>query len=224
MSSLKLVFDLDDTLYPERMFAMSGFRAAAAWAERELAVSGLYEPMLRLLDADHLRRLFHIVLAEHAPDHRTEQLDAFIDAYRSHAPEIALFEDAHAALEHFGALGPLGLITDGMVEVQAAKVQALGLEPRLQHIIYTDGLGGRAFSKPNPKAFELMREALGSPGDRFVYVGDNPAKDFVAPNALGWITVQVVRPGGIHDGSKIAEGGRPQHRISTLDELSAVLG
>jgi putative hydrolase of the HAD superfamily len=224
MSSLKLVFDLDDTLYPERMFAISGFRAAAAWAERELGLTGLHEPMLRLLDAGHLRQLFHIVLAEHAPGHRPDQLEAFIDAYRTHAPEIELFEDAHAALEHFGAREPIGLITDGLHHVQAAKVRALGLEPRLGHIIYTDALGGRAFSKPNPKAFELMQAALGTPGDRFVYVGDNSAKDFVAPNALGWITVQVVRPGGIHDGSKIAEGGRPQHSISTLDELPALLG
>ena len=224
MSNLRLVFDLDDTLYPERMFAISGFRAAAAWAERELGLSGLHEPMLRLLDEGRLRQLFDIVLTEHAPDHRPDQLVAFIDAYRTHEPQIELFEDADTALEQLGARGPIGLITDGLADVQAAKVRALGLQARLQHIIYTHALGGRTFSKPNPKAFELMEQALGVPGDRFVYVGDNPAKDFLAPNTLGWVTVQVVRPSGIHKGAMTVEGGRPQHTISTLDELTALLG
>ena len=27
------------------------------------------------------------------------------------------------------------------------------------------------------------------PANRYVYVGDNPVKDFVAPNELGWMTV-----------------------------------
>jgi hypothetical protein len=34
MSGLVLVFDLDDTLYPERQFALSGFAAAEAGRRR----------------------------------------------------------------------------------------------------------------------------------------------------------------------------------------------
>ena len=37
MSHLVLVFDLDDTLYPERQFALSGFQAAGRWAKRSSA-------------------------------------------------------------------------------------------------------------------------------------------------------------------------------------------
>ena len=33
---------------------------------------------------------------------------------------------------------------------------------------------------------------------RFVYVGDNPAKDFRWPNALGWLTVQLDDPDGVN--------------------------
>jgi putative hydrolase of the HAD superfamily len=50
MSELILVFDLDDTLYPERQFALSGFAAAGRWAEAELGLGGLAEDMARLLD------------------------------------------------------------------------------------------------------------------------------------------------------------------------------
>ena len=39
MSKLEaVVFDLDDTLYPERSYVLSGFSAVADWAERTLAI------------------------------------------------------------------------------------------------------------------------------------------------------------------------------------------
>ena len=37
MSGLVLVFDLDDTLYPERQFALSGFEAAGRGPRRSSA-------------------------------------------------------------------------------------------------------------------------------------------------------------------------------------------
>ena len=82
----------------------------------------------------------------------------------------------------------------------------------------------RAYFKPHPMAFERVAAAIGVPGDRFVYVGDNPAKDFVAPNAMGWTTVQIVRDGGIHDATKEIDGGAAQHKISALTELPGILG
>ena len=40
MSQLKaIVFDLDDTLYPEKDFVLSGFQAIAAWASVNLGIS-----------------------------------------------------------------------------------------------------------------------------------------------------------------------------------------
>jgi putative hydrolase of the HAD superfamily len=224
MSRRVLVFDLDDTLHSERAFAISGFRAAERWAARELGLGDLVAPMTQLLDDGHLRELFALILAERMPRHTPAHLEGFIASYRDHEPEIVLYEDADRALTHFGALGPLGLITDGSPALQERKVRVLGLESRLHHRIYTHALGGRAFAKPHPRAFEHMEAALGAPGDTFVYVGDNPAKDFVAPNARGWVTVQIVRPQQIHRRAQVAEGGVPQHRVESLEELASLLG
>lgn len=225
MSRLRVVFDLDDTLYPERQFALCGFRACGEWAKAQFGVDGLAEEMTRLLDTGMLGKLFKMVLESHVPDHRPEHLVALREAYRGAAAELSLFDDAHWALEHYAAKGPLGLITDGTHTVQRKKVTALALEPRFHEIVYTDALGeDRAYFKPHPMAFERVAAAIGVPGDRFVYVGDNPVKDFVAPNAMGWTTVQVVRDGGIHDVTKVIDGGAPQHRISSLSELPDILG
>jgi putative hydrolase of the HAD superfamily len=219
------VFDLDDTLYPERQFALCGFNACGAWAKAQFGVDGVGEEMTRLLDAGMLGKLFTTVLQTHMPDHRPEHVQMLRDAYRGAVAELTLFEDGAWALDHYGSKGPLGLITDGTHTVQRKKVTALAIAPRFREIVYTDALGDdRAYFKPHPMAFERVAAAIGEPGDRFVYVGDNPFKDFVAPNVMGWTTVQVVRDGAIHDATRVADGGAAQHRISARTALPDILG
>ena len=226
MSELVLVFDLDDTLYPERQFALSGFAAAERWAAAELGIEGLAAAMTRLLDDGHLGQLFAMALAEKLPGHRSEHLAGLLEAYRGHEPELALFEDAAWALARFAGAAKLGLISDGTHRMQAKKVAALGIGAHFQSIVFTDALGGRAFSKPHPKGYELVEQALGAAGCRLVYIGDNPAKDFIVPNARGWTSVMVHRPGHrrIHAAARTADGGAPHHTIASLTELPAALG
>ncbi len=218
-----IVFDLDDTLYSERDFAISGFKACERWLEEKHGVGGIVDEMTRLLDEGHMRSLFEIVLEARVPLSAKDDIEAFIDAYRLHEPDIALYPDAAWALDHFGRDGPLGLITDGQHVVQSAKVRALDIEHRFRHIVYTGALGGRAFSKPHPLSYEQMEAAIGVPGRRLVYVGDNPAKDFVTPNARGWISVQVHRPMRIHSRAQTAPGGAAQHELQSLDQLPGLL-
>jgi putative hydrolase of the HAD superfamily len=224
-ATLRLVFDLDDTLYPERSYAIGGFRAAADFARETWGLADLAPEMTRLLDSGMLGALFKQVLHAAKPDATADDLAAFARAYAQHTPDLSLFPDAAAVLDHYAYSGPLGLITDGHAKTQTAKVAALGIAPRFQSIVYTGALGpDRAFHKPHPKAFEMTEQVIGRVGDRFVYVGDNPAKDFAAPNARGWITVQIVRSGGIHGAPQAIAGGEPHHRVSSLLDLPVVLG
>lgn len=227
--TLRLVFDLDDTLYPERAYALGGFRAAGAWAKAELGIDGFGERLVQLLDDGHLGQSFRMALAELAPEHTDEHAKAVVKAYSAHTPDLALFDDAQAALNAFAGT-KLGLITDGHARTQARKVAALGIASRFAEIIYTGALGqDRVFHKPHPRAFELMEQALRrSEADRFVYVGDNPSKDFLAPNAMGWRTVFIDRPAHratrIHPLRAAPEGGAAQVTLASLHELAAVLG
>ncbi len=226
MSQLRIVFDLDDTLYPERDFARSGFDAVGRWAAGTLGIEGLGSDMQALLDAGHRGNLFGMALRAKRPDALDAEVATLHDIYRGHEPSgLALFDDGAWALDHYAVKGGLGLITDGHLVMQSSKVRGLAIAHRFQQIIYTDTLApGRAMAKPHARAFELMTAKLGQPGDRFVYIGDNPSKDFVAPNALGWISVWVDRRAGIHHGSPVADGGAPQHTIRSLRELPGVLG
>ena len=226
MSTLRIVFDLDDTLYPERDFARSGFIAAGRHAAEKHGIPDLGEAMLALLDQGHRGNLFGMALRQHRPHATPDEVAELHEVYRGHDPVgLTLFDDGAWALEHYARSGDLGLITDGHLVMQSGKVRGLGIAHRFREIVYTDTLApGRSMAKPHPRAFEVIGKALGRDGDRFVYIGDNPAKDFVAPNAMGWLSIWVDRPGGIHHGAKVAEGGAPQVTIKSLRELPNVLG
>ncbi len=228
MPTTHIIFDLDDTLYPERDYALGGFRAAAAWAQSELSIEVRVDDMAALLDAGHLGQLFPQVLAAAKPDHTADDLKAFVRTYGQHTPTLALFDDAADALDFWQPRAKLGLITDGHAATQHAKIGALALVPRFAEIIATGALGpDRAYHKPHPRSFEMMQAALGVPGDRFIYVGDNLAKDFQAPNALGWTTIRIDRPAHrhhrIHKHVMAPPGGEPHETIADLGALRALL-
>ena len=183
-----IVFDLDDTLYPEREFALSGYEAVAGVFADRLGVSTahLAARMGELFDTPLRRRVFNTILAE------AGVVQADVDAlvaemiavYRGHAPRIHLHPDADSALSRLRDRCCLGLISDGPLDTQRNKVRALGLQA-------------------------------------CIYVADNPAKDFIAPNALGWGTVLIKRSGGIYADRQAPRGGVPQAAISTLEALSS---
>lgn len=224
MSRLCLIFDLDDTLYPEHEFAYSGFRAVGRWAHAKWGIEGIAEDMSDMLDRGMLGALFKQSFEKHRPEHSADEFAELRDIYRTHEPEITLFDDARWAIEHFGEQVPLGLITDGTTEMQAAKVRGLDIAHHFEKIVFTHEGGGRDFHKPHPWSYEAIEAELGGPGAQYVYVGDNAAKDFVTPNQRGWTSVQVKRPRTIHRQDVIAEGGEPGHVIASLKELPEILG
>lgn len=216
-----IVFDLDDTLYPEREFVFSGYRVVAdAFAGRLGAPFDLVRRMTELFDTPDRGRVFNVILAEAGV--AQAQVDALVPemiaTYRSHKPGIHLHPDADAALTRLGGRYRLGLISDGPLEMQNNKIDALDLRDRLDEVILTDRWG-RQFWKPHPRAFEEMSRRLGLAAAECLYVADNPAKDFIAPGGLGWSTAFVRRPDGIYADQEPAEGSRIDLIVESLDAL-----
>jgi len=215
-----VVFDLDDTLYPERQFAFSGF---AAVAEAFTSIFGSpaesAAAMRRLFDTEHRPRVFNTLLREIGHQDDADLVARMVEVYRNHPPTISLFPDADDALTRLRTRVRLGLISDGPLRTQQNKVAALGLQPRVDFIVLTAELGPDS-SKPHPAAFELMAERLGVSHRHCAYVADNPAKDFVAPNALGWLAVCIRREGGIYRATQPPRDGRECQAITSLDHLA----
>jgi putative hydrolase of the HAD superfamily len=218
-----LVFDLDDTLYPERSHAVASLRAVADRFASELGPADrLHERFCELMDSEHRRRVFDIVLDELGRDDADVLVPRMIETYRYHRPRLTLYPDAADALGRWSDRVPLGLITDGRVDLQQHKIDILGIADRFAAVVIT-GQWGEAFFKPNPRAFEEMNRQLGVSGNRCAYVGDNLGKDFLAPRRLGWRTIHIDRRDGLYAGVSSPNGGEPDVTITSLDELDSAL-
>ena len=213
----RIVFDLDDTLYLERDFAYSGFAAVGEWIGKRHGVEGFAGVCRCLFDNAHRRRIFDEALQQCRLSNR-QNVGELVSVYRGHKPDIALCPDAARYLDDHE--GPFALITDGPERTQRAKIAALGIAGHFDAIIPT-GQWPDGFGKPHRRAFDEIATTAG--GRQCVYVGDNALKDFVTPNRMGWLTVQIQRPGRVHDAPPPDTDHAAQAQIASLDQLDAVL-
>ena len=216
-----VVFDIDDTLYLERDYVRSGFDAIGAWARAELGVPDLGECAWSAFETGVRGTIFDEALAAAGVEVAPGLISRLVDVYRSHIPAISLLDDASAWLDACPPGLTVAVVTDGPLSSQQAKAAALGLDRWVERVVYTVSLGpGRG--KPHPAAFELLERELGMSSAACAYVADNPAKDFKAPDSLGWRTVRVRRPGGLHAG--VPSGDDVHAEIATFADLGGALG
>lgn len=189
-----VVFDLDDTLYSEKEYVRSGYRAVAQSmpqiADMEAKLWAAFEAGQPAIDA--------VLKAEGL--YTEETAAACLTAYRHHVPEIHLYEgvvEVFAALRQRGI--KIGLLTDGRPEGQRGKIKALGLEDMVDAIVVTDEIGGPMFRKPSDIPFRIMQRLLGVPFETMEYVGDNPRKDFIAPKKLSMKSVWFQNGDGLYN-------------------------
>jgi len=213
-----IVFDLDDTLYLERDFVRSGFTAVDTWIRERFAISGFLERAWLLFERGRRRDIFDQVLPMLAIRPSPDLIDQLVRIYRGHAPAIRLAADAEESLSALRPRCRCALVTDGPRAPPARKVQALGLINRLQPVIYTDAFG-RGMAKPHPCGFLAVQDELGLPACEFVYIADNPAKDFIAPRRLGWKTIRVRRPEGLYTQLCAEPDMEADQTITSLREL-----
>ncbi len=178
--------------------------------------------MTRIFHSQDRRLAFDAILQRRGQPADREAVQAMIELYRSHPPTISLYDDAEAALTRLSDRFKLGIITDGSAVMQEAKIAALGLRTRVDLVVLTDELGS-GLGKPHPRAFELIAKRLAVEPSACVYIADNAAKDFVAPNTLGWRTIQIIRSDGVYRNSVAPDGGAPQVVVRSLGEIDAIL-
>ena len=182
-----VIFDLDDTLYSEKEYVKSGYKAVSDY------LGGGYEDKLWCFFEAGKAAIDELLKDLGRESEREEALRI----YRSHNPDIHLYPGVVEMIENLKAKGiKIGIITDGRPEGQRKKLAALGLN--VDDVIITDELGGIQFRKPCDIAFRIMvtRWRL-NPAD-VVYVGDNPVKDFQAPQQLGLKCLLVKNKAGIY--------------------------
>lgn len=220
-----VAFDLDDTLYDEVDYCKSGFTVAARF-------------LASLIQSPNAERVFDCLWKHFSDGNRTKTFNAACDElgisydnvliqklvqlYRNHIPKITLPDDTADVLSQLSAQFTLALLTDGFLPGQQLKVQVLAVENHFKCIIYTEQLGRDSW-KPSPAGFEKLMQDLNQTAENIAYVADNEKKDFIAPNKLGMLTIQLIRPNRIHLASSDDPQTKAIYKIHNITELPPLL-
>ncbi|MDO5394815.1 MAG: HAD hydrolase-like protein [Bacteroidales bacterium] len=214
-----IVFDLDDTLYKENEYRLSGFRTVSRHYAAACGISPEEAYSLMAANPDEaFETLIHLAAARGIEI----TVNDILQIYRTHLPDISLPAETVNVLTLLRKRGyMLGLITDGRVFGQLNKIAALDIkrymDPRF--IIPTVMLDtDKHHSKPFTEMMSLMGEDVA-----MTYVGDNPAKDFHHPNLSGWRTIMLRDTTGVNVHRQNTEDYpvefRPQTEITSLSQL-----
>ena len=220
-----VVFDLDDTLYDEIEYCETGFKEVAGFlAELTESPSAerIFSVMWEQFSSGNRKNTINGTLDELGISYDDALIQKLVNTYRNHIPTIKLPEDSRDILCELRAKYTLALITDGFLPAQQFKVKSLGIEEYFKCIVYTEQLG-REFWKPSPAGFEKIIQTLNVKPENMVYIGDNEKKDFIAPNKLGFFTIQLIRPARLHTKVSSDPNGRAQHVIHKISQLPALL-
>jgi putative hydrolase of the HAD superfamily len=211
-----VILDLDDTVFLERDYVVSGFAAVGAHVAARFGRTDFATTAITLFERGVRGTTFNHALGELGIDPSDELLTELLAVYRRHAPAIALLPDAERLIARLDGRY-LGVVTDGPLESQRAKAHAVGAAEWAELIVYTAELGP-GFGKPHQLGFALHEARAGLVGDQFTYVADNPAKDFAGPKARGWSTVRIRRPESLH--AALESGDDVDVELTSLDDAA----
>lgn len=218
LSKTVVVFDLDDTLYPEVDYVESGARHVC-FNLKQLCGN---DPLVAVLDviskdpkADWLTVACSLAGLPMAAK------ESLLWMYRLHLPEIRLSKECESLLGRIRELASaVAILTDGRCVTQMQKLRALGLSNMPVYISEVYGA-----TKPNPDRFIAIEGHY--PAPNYIYVADNVGKDFIGCKARGWIGVCMVNKGrNIHpsSGEHVPESACPHFWVSSWEELAELLG
>ena len=209
MEDYVICFDLDDTLYKEIDYLKSAYREIATFV-------GHPEAFEQMMDWFYNKvNVFEKLIEKY--DLKVSVAEC-LKIYREHIPVISLEDGVKEYLDELkGSGAKLGLISDGRSLTQRNKIKALGLEGVFDIEIISEEFGSE---KPNLANYQAVMDKF--PERKvFYYVADNTAKDFIAPNQLGWKTVCIKNDGrNIHrQDMSLPKEYMSQYVVSSIKEI-----
>lgn len=203
-----ILFDLDDTLFDHKHSRRMGLKA----------LRRAYPPLLRAsigeLEREHQKILdstYQAVLdGKMTPQEGVTQRVALLCNHygvvlsKAECEEAARIYDEEynhnrravpggvELIRSFAGRMKIGLVTNGMVEVQMDKLRICGLDGLFNCIIISEAVKHR---KPDVKIFEAALKALMVSPEDAIFVGDSWANDIVPAASLGMRAVWLNRYG-----------------------------
>ena len=135
--------------------------------------------------------------------------DVFAGYLRHYAAAWIKFDDVDAALVALARTSlKTAILSNGTVEQQSAKIEAVGLSGRVGPVFTAEELGA---AKPDPSSYLMVCAHLGVQPGHVLHIGDLYDLDVLAPRAAGLQALHLDRADrGPHEET---------HRITSLDQL-----
>lgn len=137
--------------------------------------------------------------------------DLYVQGLGAHG---GLYPGVADVLDALAERASLALVTNGIGEVQRARIERLGLAPYFDAVVISGEVGS---AKPATEIFDIAFERLGRPDKTAtLMVGDNPTSDIAGGIAYGIDTCWYSPNGAVSDLT-------PTHRITDLAELLEIV-
>jgi putative hydrolase of the HAD superfamily len=185
-----VVFDLDDTLYPYRRFKTSGFVAVAAHLEIRCGLDSRLGFAALTGAARGATRGHELEACLDQYDLPAAWLPDLVDVFRHHAPRLRRPSSVTRALGALRLAGwRIGVLTNGQPTIQARKVDALGLTPLVDTVVYAASCGSGE-GKPDPETFAEVVRRLDVVAGCTVFVGNDERCDVQGARLAGMRAVR----------------------------------
>jgi len=236
------LFDLDDTLFAHREAVERGITAYRAVLGGEVAAADAAAESGRWheLEEEHYHRYLageldfreqrraraRSFLAPYGLVLETDdEADAWWDGYIVHYENAwSLHDDTLPCLDAL-TTGPdpvrIGLVTNGDLNAQTAKLRATGLLPRIEHAVASGDVG---VAKPDAAIFERACSVFGVEPGSAAYIGDRLATDALGASAAGLLGVWLDRAGSATDEQLAVARAAGVPVIRSLNAVPGLLG
>ena len=218
-----VLFDLDDTLNDRarsvRMFVNGVFVDALGGS---LSVCSKEEVFRAFVEADQSgyrpREAFVDELCERLPWRAGAPKEELNELWRVYFPACAVArEGAIDLLRELRSRGvKLGIVTNGGVAMQQAKIDSMGLRQWVDAVVISEGVDTK---KPEPDIFNHALSLLGVPAGEALFVGDHAKNDIWGAMQVGmraaWIPIGRSWPVDLTEAD---------YRIERLVDLRKILG
>ncbi len=165
-----ILFDLDNTLYCESDYLKSTLITFCQLVDINIKGHQLkqIDSTFRERNANVLVGLLSLIQAD-----TPVNFEHIFQVYKQHVTQLDCSKGVKILLLSLKQQGfKLGILTNGVVDVQKNKIKALGLSPLVDSICYARE-HGPAHEKPDGLAFKRACESLGVACEQTVMIGDN---------------------------------------------------
>jgi putative hydrolase of the HAD superfamily len=236
-----VLFDLDDCLFAHREAVDDAVLATLAAMERAEDAPAAAEELARWRELEEHHYLRYLSGELDYQGQRRARVRAFLEPYgvevgdataeawfeqwaQRYRAAFRLHDDALPCLDALERAMPgvrFGVITNGDLAFQTAKLEALGVEERFGHLVTSGELG---VAKPDPRIFEAAATRFGVAVERCAYVGDRLRTDAIGAASAGMLGVWLDRGVVAADQADLAEARRlGVTTIAGLAELPGLL-